>query len=151
MSNRVAVETLGMPQGTAANRLRKMVLFRQLRKYGDNACVRCGKEIATVDELSIEHIEPWEGRSAELFWDLDNIAFSHMKCNVPHIRRGGTPRRIEAPSGFSWCSRHQAFLPTDNFSSKATRWNGLKEDCKECEKNYKDSVRHGAVRSPSRQ
>jgi hypothetical protein len=82
MRKRKAVETLGMPQGTASNRLRKMLLFRQLEKHNENVCVRCNQIILTVEELSVEHIKPWEGISAELFWDLDNVAFSHLNCNV---------------------------------------------------------------------
>lgn len=76
--------TLGMPFGTACNRLRKNVLFRLLKKLSENVCFKCGQLIDIVDDLSIEHKLPWEGRSAELFWDLENIAFSHLHCNRPH-------------------------------------------------------------------
>jgi hypothetical protein len=150
MSNKRAVETLGMSHGAACNRLRKMVLFRQLKKYGDNICVRCNKEIENIEELSIEHIKPWEGRSAELFWDLDNVAFSHLKCNTPH-QRGGKPsfRRIETPDGMSWCRTHKQFLPEDKFSKHNQTWNGIKRDCKECEKKYKDRIRYGKVSEDS--
>ena len=39
--------------------------------------------IKTVEGLSIEHKTPWLDRenAKELFWDLDNIAFSHLSCN----------------------------------------------------------------------
>lgn len=42
------------------------------------------KKINTVDELSIEHKEPWENSDnpKELFFNLDNISFSHLKCNI---------------------------------------------------------------------
>jgi uncharacterized protein YdaU (DUF1376 family) len=40
--------------------------------------------IETADELSIEHKLPWEGVSVKLFWSLDNIAFSHLRCNRNH-------------------------------------------------------------------
>lgn len=36
----------------------------------------------SADDWSIEHIEPWIGVDPDLFWDLDNITFSHKKCNV---------------------------------------------------------------------
>ena len=49
---------LGMPHGTAANRLRKMVMFHLLQKHGENICFQCGEKIATADELSIEHKQP---------------------------------------------------------------------------------------------
>lgn len=76
-------QQLGMSLGTATGRLRKLLLFRQLKKHNENICSRCGKSIELVEELSTEHTKPWEGRSAELFWDLDNVAFSHTRCNVP--------------------------------------------------------------------
>ena len=140
MTNARAVETLGMSHGAAAGRLRKLVLFRQLKKYGDNVCVRCNKQIETADELSIEHIQPWEGRSAELFWNLDNVAFSHMKCNTPHVRRGGTGRRVIAPDGQSWCGSCEQFKSISDFSTDSSRWNGLNYDCKTC-KNSRNALR----------
>lgn len=79
---------LGMHYGTACNRLRKMVLLRLLKKYEENVCFKCSQKIETIEELSIEHKEPWEGVSVELFCDLENIAFSHLRCYVPHNYRG---------------------------------------------------------------
>lgn len=82
---------LGMPHGTAVNRLRKNILFHLLKKHGENICFKCGKEIETADTLSIEHKEPWQSNlSSQLFWDLENIAFSHMFCNRPHRNTGGS-------------------------------------------------------------
>lgn len=133
MGNRKAVETLGMPHGTAANRLRKMLLFRQLKKHNENVCVRCSEEIETVDELSVEHIKPWEGISAELFWDLDNVAFSHMKCNRPHVRRGGIGKK--GPEGTAWCTSCSQFLPIKNFYVSPNRWSGYSNQCKRCFSN----------------
>ncbi len=132
MANRKAVETLGMPQGTASNRLRKMLLFRQLKKHNENICVRCEKEIEIVDELSVEHIKPWEGISAELFWDLDNVAFSHMKCNIPHRYLGGVGSRKIGPQGTSWCSVCEKFLPIGNFYEDKSRWQGRLSRCINC-------------------
>jgi hypothetical protein len=73
---------LGMPWGTANHRLRKMVLFSILEKHGENICYRCNKVIETKEELSLEHKVAWENTSVELFWDLNNIAWSHLKCNI---------------------------------------------------------------------
>ena len=52
---------LGMPHGTANARLRNMILFHLLQKHGENICFNCSEMIETVDELSIEHKQPWEG------------------------------------------------------------------------------------------
>jgi hypothetical protein len=132
MSNKRAVETLGMSHGAACNRLRKMVLFRQLTKYGDNVCVRCGQKIENIEELSIEHIKPWEGISAELFWDLDNVAFSHLRCNTPHRRHGGVHHRKIGPEGTTWCAGHKDFISVDKFYKIESRWKGYHPYCIEC-------------------
>ena len=138
---------LGMPRGTAANRLRKMVLFDILKRHKENICVRCSKEIETVEELSIEHIKPWEHEDTALFWDLTNIGFSHLKCNCAAARRTNTGKpsslRIVPPDGMSWCRTHKQFLSIDSFSKHNQRWSGIKVDCKECEKKYKDFHRYG--------
>lgn len=138
------VGLLGMSHGAAQNRLRKMVLFRQLKKYGDNICVRCEQAIISVEELSIEHVKPWEGRSAELFWDLDNIAFSHLSCNCkansgPEGRP--SPNRITPPTGMAWCRTCKENHPVEQFAKNKTNWNGFRRDCRKVEKQYKDFIR----------
>ncbi len=80
---------LGMPHGTATARLRKSILFHLIQKLSENICFKCSEKIEKVEDLSIEHKLPWEGVSVELFWSLDNIAFSHLRCNRPHRYVGG--------------------------------------------------------------
>lgn len=72
---------LGMPFGTASHRLRKAVLFKYVQKAGDDVCFKCNKKIISIDELTIEHKKVWLHINPELFWDLNNIAFSHKICN----------------------------------------------------------------------
>lgn len=120
---------LGMPFGTATGRLRKMILFKLLKKLNENFCFKCGKEIL-LEELSIEHKIPWENNSVDLFWDLDNIAFSHMKCNVPS-QYAGAPRKI-GPSGTVWCGIHKDFAPETEFDKCSTHWSGFSKSCKKC-------------------
>lgn len=81
-------EALGMPFGTANNRLRKAILFHLLKTYDLDVCFQCGKKIENIEELSIEHKIPWLNGDATLFWDIENIAFSHLKCNVPTVLSG---------------------------------------------------------------
>jgi hypothetical protein len=50
-------------------------MFDLLQRHGENICFRCGDKIESAAELSIEHKQPWLDVSAELFWDLSNIAF----------------------------------------------------------------------------
>ena len=129
-SNKQKHETLGMPHGTATGRLRKLILFDLLQRHKENICVRCRKIIETPYELSIEHLHPWEGISAELFWDLNNIAFAHMACNRPHRNPGP---KIITPDGTAWCSRHQAALPVAEFHKCSSKDDGMQPYCKVCQ------------------
>ena len=81
-------EQLGMPSGTAAGRLRKNILFSLLKRLNENFCYQCGGEIEFEDELSIEHKVTWLNSEdpKSLFFDLDNIAFSHLSCNSSAAR-----------------------------------------------------------------
>lgn len=74
---------LGMPFGTACNRLRKAVMHELVRRLGLDRCLKCGESIETPEDLSLDHRRPWLGVSPDLFWDVNNIAFSHIRCNLP--------------------------------------------------------------------
>ncbi len=82
-SNERKSKALGQPHGTAAHRLRKNILFSLVCKLEENICFQCGGEILTVEDLSIEHKEPWlqADDPVKSFFDLGNIAFSHLSCN----------------------------------------------------------------------
>ena len=74
---------LGMAHSVARFRLNKIILFNLLYKHKENVCYRCTRKIDTIDELSIEHKQPWfySPDPFRMFFDLENIAFSHLKCN----------------------------------------------------------------------
>ncbi len=76
-------QALGMPIGTASNRLRKNILFALICHLKRNTCYRCGEKIYKVAEFSIEHRQPWLSADDPkvAFFDLGNIAFSHLRCN----------------------------------------------------------------------
>jgi hypothetical protein len=145
-SNKKKSETLGMPHGTACHRLRKNILFHLLCRLEENICYRCGKTIESVDDLSVEHIKPWEGISAELFWDISNIDFSHLRCNVPHRRPGHAEnfkhpfhqKTVNAPEGKAWCSGHKDYVAIDGFHTNVRNINGVASYCKECRTERKD-------------
>ena len=80
-TNKRRAKQLGMSWGKANGCLRKLILFHLLKKYGENICFRCKQEIEDIKDLSIEHKKPWLDVSATLFWDINNIAFSHLRCN----------------------------------------------------------------------
>lgn len=88
---------LGMPLGTASARLRKKILFSLIKECGKNVCYQCGKPIETEEELSIEHKIPWldSNNPKELFFSIDNIAFSHLRCNCAARRETDICRKIK--------------------------------------------------------
>ena len=88
-NNRKKSEQLGMPLGTASGRLRKNVLFSLVQRLGEDICFQCGERIKSIDNFSIEHKVPYldSDDPVGLFFDLENIAFSHLRCNVRAARR----------------------------------------------------------------
>ena len=86
-------EQLGMNPATAASQLRKMILFDFVKRLGLDKCYRCGTKIEKKENLSIEHKKAWldSENPAGLFFDLNNIAFSHLRCNNMNGRRRATP------------------------------------------------------------
>ena len=84
-------KALGINIGTATARLRKRVLFSLVCRLGENKCYQCGEEICSVEELSMEHKEPWlqANSPVESFFDLNNIAFSHLRCNCAAATKPG--------------------------------------------------------------
>ncbi|WPJ20569.1 hypothetical protein vBPFY1MI_34 [Pseudomonas phage vB_PF_Y1-MI] len=78
---------LGMNPSTASHRLVKDVLWSLIVKTGQQSCCKCG---VTMDRetFSIEHLEPWldSDDPVGLYFDLENIGFSHLRCNVEDRR-----------------------------------------------------------------
>lgn len=129
-SNSAKAKTLGMPHGTAAHRLRKSIMFKYVTMAGDNYCFKCGSEIESVDDLSIEHKIPWEGVSADLFFDLDNVAFSHTRCNRPDRTFSG-PRKDWSVTQ-KRCSSCGEVKHMDDFHLCRSRSDGRQTSCKSC-------------------
>jgi hypothetical protein len=87
-NNKKAIQ-LGMPIGTASGKLRKSIIFMLLKMLNLNYCYQCGSEIESEKELSIEHKIPYLDSEdpVKMFFDLSNIAFSHLSCNVAAARK----------------------------------------------------------------
>lgn len=100
-SNKKKKQQLTMHIGTASAQLKKNIMFDLLKQLNKNICHQCKKEISTVKELSIEHIIPYldSGDPVKLFFDLSNIAFSHLKCNCSAARQTKT---VKHPSSYSY-------------------------------------------------
>lgn len=78
---RKMAKQLGMNPSTASGRLVKDLLFKFVIEAG-HKCFRCNGTL-TRDTFSIEHKISWldSDNSVGLFFDLDNIAYSHRSCN----------------------------------------------------------------------
>lgn len=87
-------EKLGMNPSTAHRRLLKDLLFKYVMLAG-NKCLRCNQEL-TKETFSVDHIKPWLNSETpvELYFDLDNIAFSHLNCNTQEM---ADRRRLHSP------------------------------------------------------
>jgi hypothetical protein len=102
-SNNKKNEQLEMPYGTARNKLNKAIMFEMMKRCNMDICHQCGNKIENVDELSVEHKTPWldSGKAIELFFNLENIAFSHLSCNCAASRKVVTVKNAKIPpSGF---------------------------------------------------
>jgi HNH endonuclease len=96
-------EQLGMPYSTAYLRLQKRILFFLAKECDRLNCFRCGKEIETIEDFSIDHKEPWLDKSPELFFDVNNIAFSHLICNM---KAGRKPTQWSQAAVDGWNKKH---------------------------------------------
>ena len=135
-TNTRRAKQLGMNYASASHRLRKEVMFRLVQEVGKDSCFRCGRKIQTARELSIDHKINWLDNNSELFWDLDNIAFSHISCNSSNKGKW-----IVAPVGKAWCFRCKDFRYIEEFGKNNRAANGLRNECKSCRSKHRNKVR----------
>lgn len=97
-------EQLGVDKGTATGRLRQDIIWKLLQETGRTKCYVCGEEM-TRETFSIEHKIPWldKDNAKELFFDLNNISFSHLKCNM--LRKRGTKANHGTSTRYSYGCR----------------------------------------------
>lgn len=149
-TNAARAAQLGMPWGTAMHKLRKSIIFQLIQKTGDDTCVRCEKVIETVDEMSVEHIKPWLHVDPELFWNLENVAFSHLACNkvdrpnYDGLKMGSFAMRHRTQDrsarGVAWCGVCKSELPLERFTRDRNKYNGVQDLCRECRSKYRSKV-----------
>ena len=86
--NERAKEQLGIHLSTAQGKLVKDILWKLIQETNNNKCFVCGEEM-TREDFSIEHKTAWldKENAKELFWDLNNISFSHLTCNISRKNR----------------------------------------------------------------
>ena len=103
--------------------LKKMILFSLVVETDRDTCYRCGLKIESEKELSIDHKVSWRKSESpkELFYSLDNIAFSHLSCNAGASVKPKPPRKTHCPHGHEYTEENLFY--TRKGSSIA---------CKEC-------------------
>lgn len=115
-------EQLGVHPATASGRLLRDLLFHYVMKES-HKCFRCDGELER-DNFSIEHKIPWlnSDNPIELFYDLDNITYSHQKCNygahaVPH-KLDLTPKERAERNRLKWAEYKRNTYNSEKRSEK---------------------------------
>lgn len=147
-SNERKRELLGEPFGTAVSKLRKAILFKLAGLLNLDICYRCQNRIENIEEFSIEHIKSWQGSITpkETFYDLNNISFSHLYCNISHgkreynissFKRGHIPKNKKfVKDGYAWCGKCGEQI-IEKFTKNISKSNGVQDLCKECRSKYR--------------
>lgn len=123
---------LGMNHSTASNRLVKDLLWSYIVKEEQNFCYHCNEEMDR-ESFSIEHKIPWldSEEPKTLFFELENISFSHLSCNCrmakkPHKKYQTEEERIEARNRLA---RERYFKLSKEAKQKRRRSNYEKYKC----------------------
>ena len=92
---------LGMNPSTASGRLVKDILWSLITETNKNICYKCN-EVMCRKTFSVEHKEPWLDSldPLKLYFDLDNIAFTHLRCNIKDSRRR-PPSKCGTPTQYN--------------------------------------------------
>lgn len=131
---------LGINPGTARNKLVKLLLFDMANKLNQLNCFQCGKKIKNIDDFTIEHKIPWldSNNPKELFFNLDNIAFSHKVCNIKAARKNKKSK--------GQCSSCKKIKSESEFYKNKSKVRGYEDECKECKKKRTSSKKYRARR-----
>lgn len=111
---------LGMNPSTASGRLVKDTLWRLVVQTGQNVCYRCGEPM-TRETFSIEHKEPWldSHDPVGLYFDQENIGFSHLRCNIKDARKKLTGAPCGTRQKHNAGCRCQPCIDSDNAYRRA--------------------------------
>ena len=104
-------------------------MFSLVKETKKDVCSRCKKQILDIDNFSIDHKIPWldSENPKKLFFDLENISFSHTGCNYGNARQ---PNKIIYPPGYGWCASCKQFKFESEFPLSKKR--DRKKHCSKC-------------------
>lgn len=112
---------LGVAYSTARSMLYKIIIFDLVRAANLNSCYRCGKVIDCIEDFSVDHKVEWmhQSNAKELYFDLLNIAFSHLRCNSTDHRCRRIFNNKYGFKGVTQSNRHKtkqwrAYIHKDN-------------------------------------
>ncbi len=107
-----------------------------------------------MSEFSIEHKIPWQSAEdpKESFFDLDNIAFSHLKCNIKAASKDARRELVYKTSpGTLWCTGCQCERLISCFTKDSASRLGFSAYCRECKSddNRKQRERRRILKTSS--
>lgn len=97
---------LEMSPSNAGYKLQKALLVSLIQRLGLDVCFRCHQKIEASD-ITIDHKVAWlhSDDPKKLFFDLENIGFSHSRCNSSNRRRASsTKNKHGLPGVFFNCN-----------------------------------------------
>jgi len=95
---------LGMSTGKAYGILLKKIIYSQACELDRIGCVHCFQRIEFKD-FSIEHLIPWlhSNSPKDLYFEVKNVGFSHLKCNIASAR---CPAQVRSKTGYKGVDFH---------------------------------------------
>ena len=108
-------DIFGISASTLRMRSLRRLMFYLVTATDMNKCSRgdCSNKskIITMDNFSVEHARPWRGNPPGLYYDTDNIVFSHRACN----------RSDQDPLARLYCYSCQSMVSSEDFNEKSIR------------------------------
>ena len=118
-------ELLGGNFSAARRELHKKILYALIVALELNRCFRCGLSIDKEEDLSIEHKVSWRLSKTpkETFFDLNNIAFSHISCNSAF---GDRDKAAQLKKLITHCPKGHPYTVANTYMKNGKR------NCREC-------------------
>ena len=131
-----------MNPSTAQARLLRDLLFNFAINSG-HKCFRCGERLDRKT-FSIEHIEDWLDSDDPIgkFFDVDNIAYSHLRCNVGASRTVSGQVRKHGLKRYNTygCRCEICKAAKSKYNKLRKRWVGRVAQASDCKPEYKSSI-----------
>lgn len=146
-------EMLGMPISTARSKLYKQVLLNALKAFNNDICYRCGEPITEALELSIDHVINWRRapNAKELYFDTNNIKFSHNHCNSMAGLRGSS--KVKSSVGYKgvslWAGKYIASIGHNNKNFHLGRFDKAEDAARAYDLKAIELFKHEAVTNES--